>query len=72
MSDFFSNFRQQALVDKLSVGDSVKIVGKDKYKGWLGTITRMKELSGEWVYTVELQANNQRVERYRDSLRKDY
>ena len=72
MSDFFSNFRNQALSDTHTIGDTVRIIGKDLYKGWIGTVTRVKELSGESVYTVELQANSQRVERYKESLRKEY
>ena len=72
MTDFFSNFRQQALADTLSKGDNVRIIGKDSYKGWIGTVTRVKELSGENVYTIELQANNKRVERFKESLRKEY
>lgn len=72
MADFFSNFRAQALKDELSKGDTVRIVGKDPYKGWIGTVTRVKEQSGEHIYTVELQANSERVDRFKESLRKEY
>lgn len=72
MSDFFSNFRQQALSEKLEIGDTVRVIGRDQFKGCIGTITRVKELSGECVYTVELQANSQRLERFKESLRKEY
>lgn len=72
MADFFTNFRKQALEQNLTKGDSVRVIGKDKYKGWLGTVTHVKELSGECFYTVELQANSERIERFKESLRKEY
>ena len=72
MSDFFTNFKKQALTDTFAKGDTVRVIGKDPHKGWIGTVTRVKEISGEHLYTVELQANNKRIERYKESLRKEY
>ena len=72
MTDFFTNFNQQALKDELSKGDTVRIIGKDQYKGWIGTVARIKNISGEHIYTIELQANSVRVERFKESLRKEY
>ena len=72
MSNFFTGFRAEALVDKLSKGDQIKVIGKDEYKGWLGTVIRVKKISGENIYTVELEANHMRIERFKDSLRKQF
>lgn len=71
-TSFFANFKQQALKDELCKGDTVRIIGKDSFKGWIGTVVAIKEISREHVYTVELQANNARVDRYKESLRKEY
>ena len=60
------------LQETISKGDTVRIIGRDDYKGYLGTIIKTKELSGEKLYTIELEATSQRIERFQQSLRKQY
>ena len=62
---------RQTIDQTISQGDSVCVIGKDEYKGWVGTVTKVKEISGDKIFTIELQANHKRVERFRESLRKE-
>lgn len=72
METFYASFRRQAIDEKLTKGDSVRIIGKDEYKGWLGIVIAVEELSGDCIFTVELQANSKRIERFGASLRKEF
>lgn len=72
MDNFLTTFRKQAINEKIVKGDSVKIIGKDDYKGWTGVVINVEERSGDSVYTVELQANSKRIERFSASLRKEF
>lgn len=69
--NFFSDFRQ-SLTETINKGDVVQVIGRDEFKGWFGTVTKVKEISGERVFTVELEADGKRIERFRDALRKEY
>jgi len=67
-----STFRQQAINEKIAKGDTVIITGRDEYKGWVGTVVGIEEVSGESVYIVELQADSKRIERFASNLRKEF
>ncbi len=72
MESFYASFRKQAIDEKIAKGDSVRIIGKDDFKGWLGIVTTVEKVSGDHIYTVELQANSKRIERFGASLRKEF
>ena len=71
---FFSDMQSQpiSLENTINTGDTVQIIGKDQYKGWIGTVAHIKDISGEKVFIIELQATSERIERFKDSLRKQY
>lgn len=69
---FYSQFRKHLVDDKISKGDKVQIIGKDEYKGLFGTVTNVEEISGSHIYTIELSANSKRIERFEQSLRKEF
>ena len=68
MTDFLTKFRQQAINETLSQGDTVIVVGTDEFKGFRGTVTGSKSVGGENIYSVELQANSKRIDRAKASL----
>ena len=72
MDTFCATFRKHAIDEKLAKGDSVRIIGKDEYKGWLGSVIGVEEISGDCIFTIELQANSRRIERFGASLRKEF
>ncbi len=72
MTEFLTRFRQQALNDTLSLGDTVMVIGTDEFKGFRGTVTGSKSVGGENIYAVELQANSKRIDRAKSSLIKCY
>jgi hypothetical protein len=72
MDSFLSTFRQQAINEKIAKGDTVIVTGRDEYKGWVGIVVATEEVSGESVYTVELQADSKRIERFASNLRKEF
>lgn len=72
MDNFFTNFRAQAINEKIVKGDTVKVIGRDEYKGWVGIVITIEEMSGDPIYVVELQANSKKIERYGESLRKEF
>ena len=72
MDTFYTNFRKQAIDEKIAKGDSVTIIGKDEYEGWSGVVIGVEELSGDRIFTIELQANSKRIERFGSALRKEF
>lgn len=42
-SNFMTSFHQQVIKDNIKVGDTVTIIGKDDFKGLLGTVTSLKQ-----------------------------
>jgi hypothetical protein len=68
----FSEGISKQLNQNIDKGDTVQIVGKDEFKGYYGTVTKVKQISGECIFTVELEANGSCVERFQDSLKKEY
>lgn len=72
MTDFLTKFRQQAISEKIEIGDTIIVRGSDEFKGFRGTVTGIKQVSGENKYTVELQANSAKIERKPESLTKCY
>lgn len=56
MSDsFFASFQSQAINETIVKGDTVRVIGKDEYKGHIGIVVSVEEISGEPQYIVELQ-----------------
>lgn len=72
MNSFLTHFQKQAITNEISVGDHVIVSGKDEYKGWKGIVVQFKRISGEDIFTVELKANNLRIERLKQQLKKDF
>lgn len=68
----------------VDVGDIVTVIGKDEFKGLIGTVTRFlktqlvffnakqsqKHTTGDKVYIIELHANNKKIERGQPQLKK--
>jgi hypothetical protein len=58
--------------DHIDENDKIKIVGKDKLKGLTGFVKRIKKESGVKIYTVELECNGKKIDRYKENLKKIY
>jgi hypothetical protein len=70
---FFSSFNSETIInEKIAKGDTVRVVGKDQFKGQIGCVISVDEISGEAIYTVELEADTTRIERFAASLRKEF
>lgn len=49
-TSFLNNFHQQVIKDNVNIGDDVTIIGKDEFKGLVGTVRSLKQtatLSGD-------------------------
>lgn len=70
-SDFFSGLFEQ--FDDIKKGDKVRIVGKDKIKGQVGTIIRTHTTQhNEIVFSIELQSNGETIDRKKKNVKRCY
>lgn len=66
-SDLFDKF------DDINIGDKVKIVGKDEYKGHIGIVVRTSTTSNnDHIFTVQLQTTGDTIDRVKNNIKRFY
>ena len=70
-SDFFSGLFEQ--FDDIKKGDKIRVVGKDKFKGHVGTILRTYTTQhNQLVFSIELQSNGETIDRTKKNIKRCY
>lgn len=70
-NSFFDSFIER--LDEIQKNDKICIVGRDKLKGYLGVVMRIyKTQHDEVMYSVQLDATGENVERKRKNIKKHY